>query len=56
MDILEFAKSLSLAVPDTIAENVAGGNVSYKVLQDGLEESGSHRSSMLKSTWKKIGI
>ncbi len=33
-DIMAFAKSLSLKHPNSMAENVAGGNVSYIVLQE----------------------
>jgi hypothetical protein len=56
LDILEFAKSLNITHPNTLSENVAGWNVSYQVLQDGLEESWSHRHSMVYPQWKKIGI
>ena len=56
LDILGFARSLQLDHPKTISENVAWGNVSYMFLQDGLEESGSHRYSMINPNWTKMGI
>lgn len=56
MDILAFAKSIGLPTPNTLAENVAGWNVSYRVLQDWLEESGSHRHSMINPSWWKVWV
>ncbi|MBC7498081.1 hypothetical protein H7170_00395 [Candidatus Gracilibacteria bacterium] len=56
LDIIEFATSKNISVIGTIGENVAGGNVSDKSLQDGLEESGSHRSNMIDLDWGHVGI
>ena len=56
LDIIEFATSQSIAITGTIWENVAWGNVSDKSLQDGLEESGSHRSNMIDPDWWYVGI
>ncbi len=56
LDILAFANSLGIPHANTLSENVAGGNVSHMILQDGLEESGSHRHSILNPKWTKIGI
>lgn len=39
-----------------LGENIAYGSVSDLALQDGLEESGSHRHNMLNSEWKKVGV
>ena len=56
MSIIEFAISQNIPISGSIWENVAGWNVSDMSLQDGLEESGSHRYNMIDSRWKKIGI
>ncbi len=56
LDILGFADSLGIDIEGSIGENVAGGNVSDRALQDGLEESGSHRYNMLDDGWKYVGI
>ncbi len=56
MGIIEFAKSQNIAINGGIGENVAGWNVSDLNLQDGLEESGSHRHNMIDERWKKVGI
>ena len=56
MSIIEFATSQNIPISGSIWENVAGWNVSDMSLQDGLEESGSHRYNMIDSRWKKIGI
>lgn len=55
-DIVEFGKALWFSLSGSIAENVAGGNVSHLALQDGLEESWTHRHAMVDPTWTKIGI
>ncbi len=55
-DILEFAISRWLSHPNSISENVAGWNVNHIFLEEWLEESGSHRHSMLDEKHKKIGI
>ena len=56
LDIIEFANSQNIPVTGTIGENVAWGNVSDISLQDGLEESGSHRSNMIDPDWGHVGI
>ena len=56
LDIIEFADSQGIDIRGTIGENVAWGNVSDKSLQDGLEESGSHRSNMIDPDWGHVGI
>ncbi|MBP9779585.1 hypothetical protein KBD33_03100 [Candidatus Gracilibacteria bacterium] len=56
-DIRGLSNELNLKITGTLYENIAGGiNVSDIVLQDGLEESGSHRFTMLVPTVKKMGI
>jgi uncharacterized protein YkwD len=55
-DILSFAKSRGIKITGSVGENVAGGNVSDIALQDGLEESGSHRYNMIDPSWTKAGI
>ncbi len=55
-NILDFADSIHIDITGTIGENVAGGNVSDLSLQDGLEESGSHKYNMINPNWKHIGI
>jgi uncharacterized protein YkwD len=56
LDIIAFADSQRIDIRGTIWENVAWGNVSDKSLQDGLEESGSHRSNMIDPDWGHVGI
>lgn len=56
LNIVEFAKTLGIKLTGSIWENVAGWNISDISLQDGLEESGSHRYNMLNQKWKKIWI
>ncbi len=56
MGILSFADSLGIDLIGAVWENVAGGNISDLSLQDGLEESGSHRYNMINPIWKHIGI
>lgn len=56
LDIIAFADSQGIDIVGTIGENVAWGNVSDKSLQDGLEESGSHRSNMIDPDWGHVGI
>ncbi|MBX9809229.1 CAP domain-containing protein, partial [Candidatus Gracilibacteria bacterium] len=56
MGILEFASFAGITIKGSIGENVAGGNISDLSLQDGLEESGSHRHAMTEDKYKKIGI
>jgi len=55
-NIRGFALSLGLDIPSSIWENVAWGNVSGLALQDGLEESGSHRANMLDPAWTKVWV
>jgi len=52
-DIVQFGTKLWIPLSWTIAENVAWGNVSHFALQDWLEESWSHRHSMVDPLWKK---
>jgi uncharacterized protein YkwD len=56
LDILAFARSQKISITGTIGENVAWGNVSDISLQDGLEESGSHRMNMIDPDWGHVGI
>ncbi len=56
LNIVEFAKSQGINLTGSIWENVAGWNISDISLQDGLEESGSHRYNILNTKWKKIWI
>ena len=56
LDIIEFAESQGIVITGIIGENVAWGNVSDISLQDGLEESGSHRMNMLDPDWGHVGI
>ena len=56
LDIIAFADSQGIDITGTIGENVAWGNVSDISLQDGLEESGSHRMNMLDPDWWHVGI
>lgn len=56
MSLIEFASAQNIPINGSIWENVAGWNVSDLSLQDGLEESGSHRYNMIDERWKKIGI
>jgi uncharacterized protein YkwD len=56
-DIRWLSNELNLKITGTLYENIAGWiNVSDIVLQDWLEESWSHRFTMLVPTVKKIGI
>lgn len=55
-DIVEFGEALGFSLSGSIAENVAGGNVSHLALQDGLEESWTHKHAMVDPEWTKIGI
>jgi uncharacterized protein YkwD len=55
-NIREFALSQGIKLSGAIGENVAWGNVSGLALQDGLEESGSHRANMIDPEWTKVGI
>lgn len=56
-DIGDFAQSLWIQIVGSIAENIAWGKwVSWKVLQDGLEESGSHRHSMVNPVYTRVWI
>jgi len=45
----------NITIAGAVGENVAGGNVHFRVLLAGLSNSGGHRANMLE-TWKKIGI
>ncbi len=56
LDIIAFADSQNIPVTGIIGENVAWGNVSDISLQDGLEESGSHRMNMIDPDWGHVGI
>ena len=55
-NIVQFAKNLKINLQGAIAENVAWGNVSDTILQDGLEQSWSHRYTMIDEKYSKIGI
>lgn len=56
-DIVEFAKSIGIILTSNIWENIAWGtNVSGAFLQDWLEESWSHRHSMLNPKFSKIWV
>ena len=55
-NIVQFAKSQKINLEGAIAENVAWGNVSDVILQDGLEQSGSHRYTMIDAKYWKVGI
>lgn len=52
----DFGKSFGIELLPPYGENVAGGSVSDIELQDGLEESGSHRHSMIAKQYEKVGI
>lgn len=56
LGILDFADSLNISVSGSVWENVAWWNISDMSLQDGLEESGSHRYNMINPKWKSVGI
>ena len=56
MYIQEFAASHGIKLSAPYGENVAWWQSSDINLQDGLEESGSHRHSMLGRQYSKIGI
>ncbi|MDD5198011.1 MAG: CAP domain-containing protein [Candidatus Gracilibacteria bacterium] len=49
------AKHNNIMIAGVIGENIAGGNISFKVLLIGLANSGGHRANMLDD-WKNIGI
>lgn len=49
------AKRHKVSYAGTIGENVAGGNISYKILLVGLSKSGGHRANML-DTWSTMGV
>lgn len=51
-----FATKRGFDLQSALGENIAYGTISDLALQDGLEESGSHRYNMLRGEWKKIGI
>jgi uncharacterized protein YkwD len=51
-----FAKKRGFALRGALGENIAYGTISDLALQDGLEESGSHRYNMLREGWTKVGI
>lgn len=51
-----FAKKQWITISTALGENIAYGDISDLALQDGLEESGSHRHNMLNPQWKKVGI
>lgn len=51
-----FAKKRGFVLETSLGENIAYGTISDLALQDGLEESGSHRYNMLRSEWTKVGI
>lgn len=56
-DFIEFWQTIWIKINWSAAENIAWWtNVSDLFLQDWLEESGSHRYSMLGDKYKKIGI
>ena len=56
IDIGWYVKTKWFILEPPYGENVAWWNVSHLVLQDGLEESGSHKHSMIDPEWTKIGI
>lgn len=56
LGILDFADTLQIDISGSVWENVAGWNISDISLEDGLEESGSHRYNMINPNWKHIGI
>lgn len=49
------AKRNNLKITGAIGENIAGGNISFKVLLIGLANSGGHRANMLDA-WKHMGV
>lgn len=53
--IIGTAKRNHIQIAGSVGENVAGGNVSFRVLLIGLENSGGHRANML-DVWKKMGV
>ncbi len=55
-NFMDVAIALWIKTPTRMAENIAGWNVSDIFLQQGLEESWSHRSNMLDPSWTKVGI
>lgn len=50
------ARTRGITLPRPYAENVAGWNISDIALQDGLEESWSHRYTMINPLYTKIGV
>jgi len=53
--INDTAKRNNIKITGSIGENIAGGNINFRVLLVGLANSGGHRANMLES-WTKIGI
>ena len=51
-----FATKRGFDLQSALGENIAYGTISDLALQDGLEESGSHRYNMLREGWTKVGI
>lgn len=49
------AKLNKIMIAGAVGENIAGGNISFKVLLIGLANSGGHRANML-DIWSKMGI
>jgi len=49
------AKRNNIMIAGAVGENIAGGNISFRMLLIGLANSGGHRANMLDS-WKKMGI
>lgn len=53
--INDTAKRNGIRIAGGVGENVAGGNIHYKVFLIGLANSGGHRANML-DPWKKMGV
>jgi uncharacterized protein YkwD len=49
------AKRNHIQLAGSIGENIAGGNINFKMLLVGLANSGGHRANILDD-WKKMGV
>lgn len=49
------AKNNNIMIAGVVGENIAGGNINFKVLLIGLANSGGHRANMLDD-WKNMGV
>ncbi len=56
LGIRAFAESIGINISSSLGENVAWWNVSWLALQDGLEESWSHRANMIDPNWTKVWV